>query len=212
LRKQFLYSPKIFSSNKINYGKIPNTNRLESPGNRAAFIWHQCRFCFGVSHHAEIDCLADVSKTKPANFTRCKTAQTGLPLTASHIDILRIFSLIEQQYLIRRTANQLEWPSAKVDTAVPTEPWLSLYLIAVSSYFISINNENWLPTIRSDLGGKINIFGGAVSVNERIDVYVKMCLILNGCWDWAISISRPNSVRFLFVDLDAALSLQQKDN
>ena len=79
---------------------------MESLGNRAAFIWYQCRFCFGVSHLAEIDCLADVLKTKPATFACCKTAQTELTLTASHRGSFRNFSLIEQQYLIRRVVSQ----------------------------------------------------------------------------------------------------------
>ena len=87
-------------------------------------------------------CFAKVSKTKPSTFTRYQTAQTGLTLTACHRDSLRIFSLREQQCLIRRAANQLKWPSAKVDTVVPTETCHPLYLIAVSSHFNTIINEN----------------------------------------------------------------------
>ena len=164
---------------------------------------------FGVSQLAEIlvDCFANVSKTKPTTFTRRQTAQTGLPLTVSHRDSLRIFSLREQQYLIWRAANQLEWPSAKVDTVVPTEPCLPLYLIAVSSHFITIINENWRPTIRSDSGGNFNISGRGVSVNATKYVYVNTCLIPNDYRDWAVSVSKPNSIGFLFVDLDAARSL-----
>jgi hypothetical protein len=37
-----------------------------------------------------------------------------------------------------------------------------------------------------------------------------MCLILNGYRDRAVWISRPNSVRFLFVRLDEERSLQKK--
>jgi len=54
--------------------------------------------------------------------------------------------------------------------------------------------------------------GRDVSVNGKKDVYVNMFLILNGYRDCVISISRPNFVRFLFVRLDAARRLQQKDN
>jgi hypothetical protein len=38
-----------------------------------------------------------------------------------------------------------------------------------------------------------------VSVIVTITVYVNLCLILNGCEDRAVGISRTNSVRFLFV-------------
>ena len=38
-----------------------------------------------------------------------------------------------------------------------------------------------------------------------------MCLILNGYWVTVVWISRPNSVRFLFVGFDEQRSLQKKD-
>jgi hypothetical protein len=37
-----------------------------------------------------------------------------------------------------------------------------------------------------------------------------MCLILNGYWDRAVSVSRPNTVRFLFVGLDEERSYKRK--
>jgi len=83
-----------------------------------------------------------------------------------------------------------------VDTAVPTEPCFPLYLIAVSSHFITINNENWLPTIRSDSGEEVNILGGDISVSARKDIYVNMCRIVNGYRDWAILTYKINSIRF----------------
>ena len=148
---------------------------------------------------AEIDCFGDVSK-KPANVTLCKSAQTGLTSTTSHWDSLRTLSLIEKQCLIRSAANQRERPSAKLDTAVQNELCLPLYIIAVSSHFVTINSENWLPTIRSESGGEVNILGGDVTVIVRKVFYVNMWLILNGCRDyWAISTSQPNSVTFLLL-------------
>jgi len=92
-------------------------------------MWHQCWFCFGVSHFAETDCFADVTKTKPATLTRCKTAQTGLTSTTSHWDSLRIFNLIEHQYLNRHAAKQLEWPSAN---------WTLQYQLKRTFHFFSL--------------------------------------------------------------------------
>ena len=65
---------------------------------------------------------------------------------------------------------------SKLDTAVPTESCLPLYLIAVSSHFITINKENCLSTVRSDSGGEFNILGGDVSDIVRKDVYVNVCI------------------------------------
>jgi hypothetical protein len=148
-----------------------------------------------------------VTKTKPATFTRCKTAQTGLTSTTSHRGSLRILSLIEQQYLIRRAANQLEWPSTNGHCSTNWTTSFTFYFTAVSSHFITINNENWLPTIWSDSGGEVKSLGGDVSVSARKDVYANVCLILNSYRDWAISHSKPNSRRFLYVDLGASRSL-----
>ena len=62
-----------------------------------------------------------------------------------------------------------------------------------------------IQSIQSDSGGK-----GTVSVTARKNVHVNMCLILNGYQGRAVSIFRPNYVRFLFVVLDEGRSLQSK--
>jgi hypothetical protein len=60
-------------------------------------------------------------------------------------------------------------------------------------------------------GKMFNISGGdSVGHCEQNKDYVNMCLILNGYRNIAVSISRPNSVRFLFVGLDEEVSLQKK--
>ena len=57
-----------------------------------------------------------------------------------------------------------------------------------------------------------SIFCGIiVLVIVRRKLNLNMCVILNGYWDRAIWISRPNSIRFLFVGLDETWSLQKKD-
>lgn len=98
-----------------------------------------------------------------------------------------------------------------MDTTVPTETCLPLYLIVISSHFITINNENWLPTLRSDSGGKVSILGGDASVIVRKDLYVTLYLIPNGYRDRAVSTSKPKPVVFLLLELDAAGSLQKKE-
>ena len=41
-------------------------------------------------------------------------------------------------------------------------------------------------------------------------VHMNMCLIVNGYQDTAVSVSRPNPVRFLIAGLDEERSLQNK--
>jgi hypothetical protein len=49
-----------------------------------------------------------------------------------------------------------------------------------------------------------------VSCTVRKKFHMNMYLILKGYWDTSVWISRPNSIRFLFVVLDEERSLQKK--
>ena len=174
-------------------------------------MWHQCWFCFGVSHLAETDCFTDVSKIKPANLTRWKTVQTRLTSTTSHWDSLRIFSLVKHQYFNRHAAKQLEWPSAN---------WTLQYQLNHAFHFISLLYLliSLLPTMRTDyqqyglIQEENSIFWEVTYRSLWEETFMWMCVFLNGYRDWCISNSKLNFVWFLFVDLDATRSLQQKDN
>jgi hypothetical protein len=66
-------------------------------------------------------------------------------------------------------------------------------------------------SIQSDSGGKVNILGGDNIGHCEKKVHRNMCLILTGYLDRAVTISRPNCVRLLFMRLDEERSLQNKD-
>jgi hypothetical protein len=58
---------------------------------------------------------------------------------------------------------------------------------------------------------KMSIFWEViVLVIVRENVYVNVCLIMNGHWDKAVCISRPDSVSVLFVGLGVERRLQKK--
>jgi hypothetical protein len=64
--------------------------------------------------------------------------------------------------------------------------------------------------IQGDSGGKLNSLLGDSIGNCEKKLNMDMCLILNGYRDIATKISRPYSVRFLFVGLVEERSLQNK--
>ena len=49
-----------------------------------------------------------------------------------------------------------------------------------------------------------------MTVTAKRRVHMNMCLIVNGYQDTAVSVSRPNPVRFLIAGLDEERSLQNK--
>jgi hypothetical protein len=55
--------------------------------------------------------------------------------------------------------------------------------------------------IQGDSGKKVNILGGDNFGRCEKELHTNMCLILNGCPDRALWISRLNSVRLSFVEL-----------
>jgi hypothetical protein len=59
--------------------------------------------------------------------------------------------------------------------------------------------------------GKVSIFGGdSIAHCDKKNVYMNMCLILNGYRNRDVWISRPNSVIFLFVGLDEVYKTKKK--
>ena len=55
-----------------------------------------------------------------------------------------------------------------------------------------------------------SVLGGSDSIAHCEKKNMNMCIILNGYQDRAVSVSRPDYVRFLFVGLDEEESLQKK--
>ena len=65
-------------------------------------------------------------------------------------------------------------------------------------------------SIQGDSGGKVHILGGDNISHCEKKVHTNTCLILKGYLDRAVTISRTNCVRFMFVRLDEERSLQNK--
>jgi hypothetical protein len=81
---------------------------------------------------------------------------------------------------------------------------------------LCLNNEtenleaSWY-TIQGDSGENVDTLGGyKIGHCDKKKFHMNLCVILNGCRDRAVWISRPNSVRFFFVGLDEERSIQKK--
>ena len=89
---------------------------------------------------------------------------------------------------------------------LPMPAWADVNIHALQWFFICI-----YIAVQGDSVGMVSILGGdSVGHCEKKKVSMDMCLFLKGYWDRAVWISRPNSVRFLFVKLDGEQSLQKK--
>ena len=78
----------------------------------------------------------------------------------------------------------------------------------VSNKLSQANNVQIHRMIREEMSKISELLSGFFLEKKR--VHMNMCLIWNGYRDRAVSIPRPNSVRFLFVGLDEERSYKRK--